>query len=85
MSYKVHSRDLIINGVPSRESLKNRISYYRKLRGMSQSDLGKFVGLTKASISKIESCRSGTTAYCAYKICRVLDVKFEDLFYFNYD
>lgn len=70
----------MINGVQTKSILCNRISELRRQKGITQTDLGKRVGLTKASISKIETGASGLTAYCAAMICKVLDCKFEDCF-----
>ena len=72
MSYRVHS-----------SNLHNHIKYYRELRGLTQTDLGKLVGLSKASISKLENQCNGTTAYVAYLLCVVLNVSFTDLFYLS--
>lgn len=80
MSYRCNHLTVYKNGVPSRECLHNRVAHYRKLKGMTQTDLGKAVGLSKASISKLENHCNGTTAYVALKICRVLGCKFEECF-----
>lgn len=60
--------------------LVNRIAIIRRERHMTQTDLAKAVGLSKASISKLENANNGTTAFTAAMLCRALGCKFEDLF-----
>ena len=60
--------------------LVNRIKYYRESLGMTQTDLADRVGLTKASISKLENEKNGTIAFTAALLCKVLGVSFEELF-----
>ena len=57
--------------------LKNRLKVARSERGLSQGDLAKLVGVSRQTISSIE-----TTAKLALVLCIALDKKFEELFYF---
>jgi DNA-binding XRE family transcriptional regulator len=47
---------------------------------MTQNDLAVECEFEKASMSRIESGKSNPTVRTLLKICRVLDVKIEDLF-----
>ena len=63
--------------------LKNNLKQLRTERKLSQTELGKIVGVAKNSISSIETGQYCPTAKLALLLCIALDVKFEDLFYFD--
>ncbi len=63
--------------------LKNRIKEARTQAGLSQSQLAETVGVSRNTISSIETGQFSPTAKLAYIICIALDKKFEDLFYFE--
>ncbi len=62
--------------------LKNNLKQARTERGMSQSELAKLVGVSRNTISSIETGQFNPTAKLALILCIALDKKFEDLFYF---
>ena len=62
--------------------LKNRLKEYRKELNLSQDELAKMVGVSRNTISSIESGQFCPTAKLALIICIALDRKFEDVFYF---
>ncbi|MBR6475269.1 MAG: helix-turn-helix transcriptional regulator [Lachnospiraceae bacterium] len=62
--------------------LKNRLKEYRKEMGLSQDELAKMVGVSRNTISSIETGQFCPTAKLALIICIALDKKFEDVFYF---
>lgn len=62
--------------------LKNRIKEIRSEKKISQSDLANMVGVSRNTISSIETGQFCPTAKLAYIICIALDKKFEELFYF---
>ena len=62
--------------------LKNRIKEIRSEKKISQSDLANMVGVSRNTISSIETGQFCPTAKLAYIICIALDKKFEDIFYF---
>jgi putative transcriptional regulator len=62
--------------------LKNNLAAVRKERGLSQSDLAKLVGVSRNTISSIETGQFNPTAKLALILCIALDKKFEELFYF---
>ena len=62
--------------------LKNRLKEYRKELDLSQDELAKMVGVSRNTISSIETGQYCPTAKLALIICIALDKKFEDVFYF---
>lgn len=62
--------------------LKNRLKEYRTQAGYSQSQLAEMVGVSRNTISSIETGQFNPTAKLALILCVALDKKFEDLFYF---
>ncbi|MBQ1733485.1 MAG: helix-turn-helix transcriptional regulator [Clostridiales bacterium] len=63
--------------------LKNRLKEYRKELDLSQDELAKMVGVSRNTISSIETGQFCPTAKLALVICIALDKKFEDIFYFD--
>ncbi|MDE6728492.1 MAG: helix-turn-helix transcriptional regulator [Oscillospiraceae bacterium] len=63
--------------------LKNNLKQARTERGMSQSELAKTVGVSRNTISSIETGQFNPTAKLALILCIALDKKFEELFYFE--
>ena len=61
--------------------LKNNLKEVRMQKGMSQADLAKIVGVSRNTISSIETGQFSPTAKLALILCIALDVKFEELFY----
>ena len=62
--------------------LKNNIKAIRVELGLSQSQLAELVGVSRNTISSIETCQFNPTAKLALILCVALEKKFEDLFYF---
>ena len=62
--------------------LHNNLAEVRKEKGMSQSELAKMVGVSRNTISSIETGQFNPTAKLALILCIALDKKFEELFYF---
>ena len=62
--------------------LKNRLAMIRKEKKLSQSDLAGMVGVSRNTISSIETGQFCPTAKLALILCVALDKKFEDIFYF---
>lgn len=63
--------------------LKNRLKEERATKGLSQSELAEMVGVSRNTISSIETGQFNPTAKLALVLCIALDKKFEDLFYFE--
>ena len=62
--------------------LKNNIKAIRTELGLSQSQLAEMVGVSRNTISSIETGQFSPTAKLALVICIALEKKFEDLFFF---
>ena len=62
--------------------LKNRLKEARIETGLSQTQLAEMVGVSRNTISSIETGQFNPTAKLALVLCIALEVKFEDLFYF---
>ena len=63
--------------------LKNRLKEARQAKGLSQAALAEMVGVSRNTISSIETGQISPTAKLALMLCIALDKKFEDLFYFD--
>jgi len=62
--------------------LKNNLKAVRAERKLSQAELAKMVGVSRNTISSIETGQFNPTAKLALILCVALDKKFEELFYF---
>ena len=62
--------------------LKNRLKEIRTEKGMSQAELAELVGVSRKTISSIETGQFSPTAKLALILCIALDRKFEDVFFF---
>ncbi|HIS49526.1 MAG TPA: helix-turn-helix transcriptional regulator [Candidatus Gallacutalibacter pullistercoris] len=62
--------------------LKNRLKEFRIEAGLSQARLAQMVGVSRNTISSIETGQFNPTAKLALVLCIALDKKFEDIFYF---
>ena len=62
--------------------LKNHIKEARTERKLSQAALAELVGVSRNTISSIETGQFSPTAKLALILCIALDKKFEELFYF---
>ena len=63
--------------------LKNRLKEARSARGLSQAQLAQMVGVSRNTISSLETGQFQPTAKLALILCIALDMKFEELFYFD--
>ena len=62
--------------------LKNRLKEIRTQKKLSQSELAQMVGVSRNTISSIETLQYCPTAKLALILCVALDKRFEDVFYF---
>lgn len=63
--------------------LKNRLKVARAEKNLSQGELAELVGVSRNTISSIETGQFNPTAKLALILCIALDKKFEDLFFFE--
>ncbi len=62
--------------------LKNNLKAARSEKGFSQQQLAEMVGVSRNTISSIETGQFNPTAKLALILCIALDKNFEELFYF---
>lgn len=63
--------------------LRNRLKEARREQALSQAELAELVGVSRNTISSIETGQFNPTAKLALILCIALEKKFEDLFYFD--
>jgi len=71
---KTENHDLILH---------NRLKETRTEQKLSQGILAEMVGVSRNTISSIETGQFNPTAKLALILCIALDKKFEELFYFD--
>ncbi len=62
--------------------LHNNVAEIRKQQQMSQAELANLIGVSRNTISSIETGQYQPTAKLALLICIALNKKFEQIFYF---
>ena len=62
--------------------LKNHLKEIRSEKNLSQNALSEMVGVSRNTISSIETGQFCPTAKLALILCIALDKKFEEIFYF---
>ena len=62
--------------------LKNNLTAIRLKKNISQQQLADMVGVSRKTISSIETGQFNPTAKLALILCIALEKKFEDIFYF---
>ena len=62
--------------------LKNNLKEARAEKKLSQTPLAEMIGVSRNTISSIETGQFNPTAKLALTLCIALDKKFEELFYF---
>ena len=63
--------------------LRNNLKSVRTQANLSQQQLAEIVGVSRNTISSIETGQFNPTAKLALIICIALDKQFEELFYFE--
>ena len=63
--------------------LKNNLKEIRNEKKLSQGELADIVGVSRNAICSIEKGQYSPTATLALSLCIALEVKFEELFYFE--
>lgn len=61
--------------------LYNKVTYHRKMKGITQSKLAELCGISQNTISDIENFKHMPTALHAALICEALNCKFEECFF----
>lgn len=63
--------------------LRNRVKDFRTEQKLSQQQLADLIGVSRNTISSIETGQFQPTAKLALILCIALDKKFEEMFYFE--
>ena len=63
--------------------MKNRIEEIRKERGVRQDELAKALGVSRQTISSLETGRYNPSIFLAYKIARFFGMTIEEVFLFD--
>ena len=63
--------------------MKNRIEEIRKLRGIRQEDFAKALGVSRQTISSLETGRYNPSIFLAHKIAKYFGMTIEEVFIFE--
>ena len=65
--------------------MKNRIEEIRKDRGVRQEEFAKALGVSRQTISSLETGRYNPSIFLAWKIARYFGMTIEEVFIFEED
>ena len=65
--------------------MKNRIEEIRKDRGIRQEEFAKALGVSRQTISSLETGRYNPSIFLAWKIARYFGMTIEEVFIFEED
>ena len=63
--------------------MKNKIEAIRKERGIRQDEFAKLLGVSRQTISSLETGRYNPSIMLAYKIAKFFDMTIEEVFIFE--
>ncbi|MBO4929382.1 MAG: helix-turn-helix transcriptional regulator [Oscillospiraceae bacterium] len=63
--------------------MKNRIEEIRKERGIRQEDFAKLMGVSRQTISSLETGRYNPSIFLAHKIAQFFGMTIEEVFLFD--
>ena len=63
--------------------MKNRIEEIRKGKGIRQEEFARALGVSRQTISSLETGRYNPSIQLAYKIARYFELTIEDVFLFE--
>ena len=63
--------------------MKNKIEAIRKERGIRQEEFAKCLGVSRQTISSLETGRYNPSIFLAYKIARYFGLTIEEVFIFE--
>lgn len=63
--------------------LLNRLKEYRSRLGVNQTEMGKFAGVSRQTISQIERGDYSPSVTLALKIAKICEVRVEDIFIYE--
>ena len=65
------------------DAVKNRIEEIRRMRGVRQEEFAKAMGVSRQTISSLETGRYNPSIFLAYKIARYFSMTIEEVFLFE--
>ena len=65
--------------------MKNRIEEIRKAKGIRQEDFARALGVSRQTISSLETGRYNPSIFLAWKIARYFGMTIEEVFIFEED
>ena len=65
------------------DRMKNRIEEIRKSKGIRQEDFAKLMGVSRQTISSLETGRYNPSVFLAYKIAKFFGMAIEEVFVFE--
>lgn len=63
--------------------MKNKIEQIRKAKGIRQEDFAKALGVSRQTISSLETGRYNPSIFLAYKIAKLFEMTIEEVFIFE--
>ena len=63
--------------------MKNEIEQIRKQKGITQEDFAKALGVSRQTISSLETGKYNPSIFLAYKIAKYFDLTIEQTFIFD--
>lgn len=75
--------ELYILQMERMDIVKNRIEAIRKEKGIRQDEFAKLMGVSRQTISSLETGRYNPSIYLAYKIAKFFGMTIEEVFVFE--
>ena len=63
--------------------MKNRIEELRKARGIRQEEFAKLLGVSRQTISSLETGRYNPSIFLAHNIAKIFEMSIEEVFLFE--
>ena len=63
--------------------MKNKIEAIRKERGIRQEELAQMLGVSRQTISSLETGRYNPSIFLAYKVAKLFGMTIEEVFVFD--
>ncbi len=63
--------------------MKNRIEEIRKERGIRQEELAKMLGVSRQTVSSLETGRYNPSIALAFKVARCFEMSIEEIFIYE--
>ena len=63
--------------------MNNRIEEIRKEKGIKQEDFAKLMGVSRQTISSLETGKYNPSIFLAYKIAKYFEMTIEEVFIFD--